>query len=188
MLMKMLMGSDDYPERYWLKYDRDVNPDYFKFSGGERCEGASKSLKFHLKGRVSMSSFLRYDFLSSDGPDVMTEKLARILENACPAGIQLVPAEVISNGKAWSGYYVVNILNIDKAFDMDRCVYSPLLKSMPEGPKKFERISLLSSSPKHDIFLAEEDRARVIVSDALAQRLATAQLKGVALFEGLDSM
>ncbi|MFK3908536.1 hypothetical protein ACI2KD_10795 [Pseudomonas monteilii] len=135
MLMKMLMGSDDYPEHYWLKYDRDANPDYFKFSGGERCEGISKALKFHLKGRVSMSSFLQYDFLSSDGPDVMTEKLARILENACPAGIQLVPVEVISNGKTWSGYYVVNILNIDKAFDMDRCVYCPLLKSMPEGPK-----------------------------------------------------
>lgn len=118
----------------------------------------------------------------------MTEKLARILESACPACIQLVPAEVISNGKAWSGYYVVNILNIDKAFDMDRCVYCPLLKSMPEGPKKFERISLLSSRPKHDIFLAEEDRAKLIVSDALAQQLATAQLKGVALFEGLDGM
>ena len=114
--------------------------------------------------------------------------LARILAKACLAGIQLVPAEVISNGQAWLGYYVVNILNIDKAFDMDGCVCCPLLKSMPEGPKKFERISLLSSSPKHDIFLAEEDRASVIVSDALAQRLDTAQLKGVALFEGPGSM
>lgn len=188
MWMKILMGSDDYPEKYWMKYDREVNPDYFEFSGGQRYECTSKALQFHLKGRVSISSFSKYDFLSSDGPDVITEKFAQVLDQACRADVQLVPAKIFINGENRSGYYVVNILNIDKAFDMDKCIYGPLLRSMPEGPKNFERISLLSSSPKHEMFLAEEDRARIIVSDNLAQLLSSAQLKGVAFFEELDGM
>jgi len=143
MSMKVLMGLYDYPEKYWIKYDRDANPD------GEIGAYSREGLPCWY------SAGARRGYLQ-------WRSMARVL----------------------CGKY----LNIDKAFDLDGRVYRPLLKLMPEGPKNFKRISPLSSSPKHDIFLGGEDRASVIASDDLAQLLDTTQLKGVALSEKLGSM
>ncbi|MFR0672556.1 hypothetical protein ACLUUI_01420 [Enterobacterales bacterium AW_CKDN230030176-1A_HGKHYDSX7] len=186
--MKILVVSDGYPDNYWLSYNWGANPDHLIFLERRRVDDILGPLIFDLKGRVSLEAFNRYDYFSSDGPDVISERFANMLRQRCGSEVQLIAAIINLNGSARSGYYVMNILNAGKAFDMERCVYRPLLAALPEGPKKFKRIRLLENQPRFDIFRAEEHNPSIVLSDELAQMLSGARIKGVEFYNELDNM
>ncbi|WP_349974684.1 hypothetical protein [Pseudomonas sp. WHRI 8519] len=186
--MKILVPADNYPENYWIKYDHETNMDHMEFSIGKEIHGNGAPVLFTAKGKVSIASIKSYDYLFSDGPDVVSAHLAKLLRDKCPKDIQLLPAEIKINNQVVGEYFVLNILNADLAFDMDNCTYVPLIKSMPNGPKKFKKISLLNKLPTFDIFRASESRFNVVLSDRLAQDLEAESVKGVRFVSNLDGL
>lgn len=68
---------------------------------------------------------------------------------------------------------------MESAFDLSERVYKPLIKSMPDGPKKFSKIVLLDRAPCSKIFRAIEGRSNIVPSDVLAVKLEGIPLKGV---------
>lgn len=186
--MKILVPAENYPENHWIKYDHALNMDYMEFSIGKEINDDGVPVVFTVKGRVSIASIKSYDYLFSDGPDVVSAHFARLLRDKCPRDIQLLPAEIKVNDEIVDEYFVLNILNKDVAFDMDSCIYVPLIKSVPDGPKKFKKISLLNKLPSFDIFRAYESRFNVVLSDRLAQKLEAESVKGVRFVSGLDGL
>ena len=186
--MKILVSADNYPENHWIKYDHAHNVDYMEFSTGKKIHGDVAPVIFNVKGRVSIASIKSYDYLFSDGPDVVSAHCARLLRDKCPEDIQLLPAKIKVNDEVAGEYFVLNVLNKDFAFDVKNCVYVPLIKTMPDGPKKFKKISLLNKVPAFDIFRASESRFYVVLSDRLAQNLEAESVKGIRFVPDLDEL
>lgn len=186
--MKILVPADNYPEKYWLKYERETNPDHLEFFRGIKIPDDDAYIAFTLKGRLSLAAVKKYDFLFTDGPDVVGARLAKILIELCHQDVQLLPAVIKVDNEELEGYFVLNLLNTDSAFDLRNCLYVPLIASMPDGPKKFKRISLLNSIPCFNIFRAAESKSYVVLSDRLAQVLEQEMIKGVQFVSQLDGI
>lgn len=65
------------------------------------------------------------------------------------------------------------------AIDLKASTYVPLLKYMPDGPKKFTSIVLLEKEPHYKIFRAAEDEGKVMVSHDLKVELEREGVKGI---------
>ncbi|WP_155642282.1 imm11 family protein [Pseudomonas alabamensis] len=176
--MKLKVPDDKYPEKYWLKYNHEVNPRHVEFLLGKKIDTKDKTILFSLKNKVSVAAISKYDFLYSDGADVVSEKIVRVLNEICPNDIQLLPAIVNVSGVILSNYYALNVLKSEHALDLEKCVYFPLGED-DDAPKRFEKIALLDREPSSDIFRALEKRSSIILSDRLAQALEETSVKGI---------
>ena len=176
--MKLKVPDDKYPEKYWLKYDRKVNPKHVEFLLGKRINTKGDAILFFLKNKVSLASISRYDFLYSDGADVVSENVAQVLNKICPNDIQLLPAVVNVNGVVLTGYYALNLLKSEPALDLENCVYFYLGEDA-DAPRRFEKVALLDNEPSSNIFRASEKRTSIILSDRLAKELEKVSVKGV---------
>ncbi|WP_254171095.1 MULTISPECIES: hypothetical protein [Pseudomonas] len=92
------------------------------------------------------------------------------------------------NGDVYNDYYAVNYLASESAFDMERCIYKPLIKSLPEGPKRYSKIVLQDIEPTHSIFRALESMSRIVVSDRTVELLQGKSVIGICFVEGRDNM
>ncbi|MBA1190301.1 hypothetical protein G7Z99_14805 [Pseudomonas entomophila] len=183
--MKLKFPDDKYPEKYWLKYDREVNPRHVEFLLGKRIDTKGNAILFFLKDKVSLAAISKYDFLYSDGADVVSENVAKVLNEICPDDIQLLPAIVNVNGVVLSGYYALNLLKSEPALDLENCVYSYLGEDA-DAPKRFEKIALLDREPSSDIFRASEKRTSIILSDRLAKEFEKASVKGIKFVSKIE--
>ena len=188
LLMKILIPSENYPEKYWLKYDHEKNPDHLEFLLGKEVHVDNGPIVYVMKGKVSLAAVREYDYLFSDGPDVVSDDVARILVESCPLDVQLLPAVLVVNGGRYGDYFALNVLNKYEAFDLSRCNYVPLINSMPDGPKKFKTIHLKGYVPNFSIFRAVESRFNIVLSDSLAVKLEGRLVKGVQFVSGLDGL
>jgi len=180
--MYLIDISDSYPESYWLDYDAKKFPDPLLFKRGKAVDMTDFShVYLSANPKASIERVLKYDYLFSNGPDVVSEKFAKILTESNKDSIQLIPAK-IKHGKYFGGgFYIINYLITRKSFDMGRCEYSPVIRAMPDSPKKFTKISLLDSNETNLIFRAEEDFFEIIVTDDLAQKIKDSSIKGIKL-------
>ena len=101
---------------------------------------------------------------------------------------QFFSARVKVNGEILTDYAVLNLLKSEEAFDLEGCVYVPLIKSMPDGPRKFKNIALQDKLSNAQIFRASEDRGSIIVSEKLAQIFTSATVKGVRFVSKLEGV
>ncbi|MFK3725181.1 imm11 family protein [Pseudomonas monteilii] len=183
--MKLKIPIDKYPEKYWLKYNHEVNPQRVEFLLGKKIDTKGNAILFSLKNKVSVAAISKYDYLYSDGPDVVSEQVAGVLNEICPDDIQLLPAIVNVNGVILSNYYALNVLKSEHALDLEGCVYYSLGED-DDAPKRFEKIALLDKVPSADIFRALEKRSSIILSDRLAQALEKASIKGIRLVSAIE--
>lgn len=186
--MKIMIPNDEYPEKYWLKYDHEKNPSHLEFFLAKKLEAFDRPIVFSVKSKVSLANFKKFDFLYSDGPILVSERVSKILRDNCPDEIQLFPVIVNVNGESLTDYAILNILKSEEAFDLDSCVYVPLIKSMPDGPKRFKKIALQDKLSSAHIFRASENRGSVIFSEKLAQIFIDASVKGVEFVSGLEGI
>lgn len=186
--MKIMTPNDGYPERYWLKYDHEKNPSHLEFFLAKKLEDFASPVLFSVKSKVSLANFKKFDFLYSDGPILVSEKVSRILRDNCPDEVQLFPVIVKVNDESLTDYAILNILKSEEAFDLDSCVYVPLIKSMPDGPRSFKKIALQDKLSSPHIFRASENRGSIIISEKLAQIFTDASVKGVEFVSGLEGI
>ena len=186
--MKIMIPNDEYPEKYWLKYDHEKNPSHLEFFLAKKLEAFDRPIVFSVKSKVSLANFKKFDFLYSDGPILVSERVSKILRDNCPDEIQLFPVIVNVNDESLTDYAILNILKSEEAFDLDSCVYVPLIKSMPDGPKRFKKIALQDKLSSAHIFRASENRGSVIFSEKLAQIFTDASVKGVEFVSGLEGI
>lgn len=187
--MKLLEPAENYPERYWLSYDHEGCIDNLEFQEGRRIVAEPLSVKFFLKNRVSLNSIRKYDYLFSDGPDVVSTRLANIFQEMNLMGeVQLVQASVMINGDWYEDYFAVNYMAVESAFDMEKSVFRSLVKSMPNGPKRFSKIVLSNVAPVHSVFRASESMSRIIVSDQVADFIKSKSVIGICFVDGRENM
>jgi hypothetical protein len=186
--MNILIPSDNYPEKYWLKYDHKHSIDHLEFISAKKLPKNIERPTFTLKGSVSLNAVRKYDYLYSDGPDVISTRLADWLTDLCPTDVQLIPATVFINGEEFEDYFIINILGREEAFDMTECVYVPLIKSLPDGPKKFKSIKLLDKNPSQEIFRATESNSHIIVADRVVTALQKNSVVGVQFVSKLNGI
>jgi len=113
--------SRDYPNKYWLKYDFEKNPDYLDFMENKKLN-LINPLIFYLDKNASVEKFKKYDFIQSDGPVLFSEKLAEIIKNIASFDIQLIKSELYCNNKLVDNYYVPNVLYALDCIDKKRSV------------------------------------------------------------------
>ncbi len=187
--MKLLEPVDSYPEKYWLSYDHGSSIDHLSFQECKLISGSDLSVRLSLNKKVGLSAFRKFDYLFSDGPDIVTSRLVDIfVAMGLESEIQFIPACVAINGDLYNDYYAVNYLMSESAFDMERCVYKPLIKSLPDGPKRFSKIVLQDIEPTHSIFRALESMSRIVVSDRAAESLQNKSVIGICFVEVRSDM
>jgi len=187
--MKLLTPSDGYPESYWLSYDHTNNLDHLEFNKCKKLSATGAKPKVTLTKKISLSTFRQYDYFFSDGPDLVGARLAEIINSSTFASdVQLICADVTINGKSYDDYFIINYLRSEPAFDMTSSSYKSLIKSMPDGPKKFSRIVLLDKMPKSGMFRASESNSHVVVSDDVAEHFKNNSVRGVEFCSEKDSM
>lgn len=187
--MKMLVPVDNYPDKYWLSYDHEKNLDALEFRQCREVVPSNHELVLRLKAKVSVSAFLKYDYFLSDGPSLASRRFAEIIKKSVFRDcIQFVPATVIIDGQIYAEFFLINYLRSEKAFDMEKCVYAPLLKSMPDGPKKFDKIVLLDKTPVNPIFRAEESKGHIVLSNEAATFLATNKVIGLGFVDSKSGL
>lgn len=178
--MKLLTPSNEYPNGYWLGYDHANSLEYLEFYKCKKLSTPETRPQMTLTKKVSLSAFRRYDYFFSDGPDLVSSRLAGIINSSTFADdLQLISVDVTINGKSYDDYFIVNYLRMESAIDMTDSLYKPLIKSMPDGPKKFSRIVLLDKTPEIGMFRASESNSHVIVSDDVAEVFESNSVKGV---------
>ncbi|MBA1192473.1 hypothetical protein G7007_06305 [Pseudomonas entomophila] len=186
--MKMMVPSDEYPEKYWLKYDHEKNPSHLEFILTKALELDTDFVAFSIQKKISLAAFKKFDFLYSDGPDLVSGRVSRILRDNCPDDVQLVPAIIEVNDQVITDYAVLNVLKFEEAFDLSSCVYGPLIKSIPDGPKRFRKIVLQDKVSDAQFFRASENRESIVLSNSIAQLFKDASVKGVELVSVLEGL
>jgi len=182
--MYLIDISDNYPESYWLEYDSQKFPDPLLLKIGKLVDPDKFSHAYlTANSRASIKKLMTYDYLFSSGPEIISEKLAKLLISSEVDAVQLIPTRIKHSESFYENYYIINYLSVKKSFDLDECEFSPIIKSMPNGPKKFTKISLLDSPRGNFIFRAEESLQEVAVTDDLAKIIKDEEIKGIKLIK-----
>lgn len=183
--MKLLSPANDYPENYWFLYDHENSVDHLNFYECKKVEISKRLPRMTLKSKVSLKAIRMYDYLFSDGPDFISTKLAEVINSSSlKDDLQLIPLEVTINGDCYDDYFVINYLKAENAFDMSKSEYKPLIKSMPDGPKKFGKIALLDEDPESLMFRAAESNSHIVASDEVVAIFKENSVKGVDFLSG----
>lgn len=175
----ILSISEDYPESYWLKIKM--------FSGGgsgifKECLVVGEDIKvcFEAAKKVSASKLLSYDFLFSDGPNLISPRLYELMCQEGITGVQFVDAELVLGGVSHVGYKVFNVIDSSSAFDLQKSISEPLLSYMPDGPRWFSKIVLNDEAElSSDVVRAEEENATIIVSARVKSIFESNSVRGL---------
>lgn len=187
--MKILVPVDSYPEKYWLSYDHENSIDHLKFLECTPVSSHEGFVRLNLKRAVSLKDFRRFDYLFSDGPDVVSSRVANLIKSSDFASdVQFISCELSVNGDIYSDYFVINYLASEVAFDMSKSQYKPLIKSIPNGPKKFQHIVLRDRAPDSAIFRSAESISHVVASDEVAEFFKSNFVVGVEFVTEKDGM
>jgi len=182
--MYLIDISDSYPENYWLEYDSKKFPNPLLLKKGQPVDAEKFSnVYLYANSRASIKNLLTYDYLFSSGPDIISGKLAKLLISSKVEGTQLIPTKIKHIEMIYEGFYIINYTSIKKSFDVDKCKCVPIVKSMPNGPKKFTKIFLLDSPAGDFIFRAQESLSEVIVTNDLAKKIKNEGIKGIKLIK-----
>lgn len=181
--MKFLLPGEGYPESHWIGYDHDKNINHLRLKECRKLISPER-LHYSIKENISIGSFRKYDYLLSDGVDLLSESLADFLSSQAKDDIQLVPAIIMAGRLALEGYFALNCLSGFEAFDKIKSKSEPLIDDMPDGPRDFTKIILLDTEPPVRIFRDSETMANVIVSNDLAEKIEEKNFKGLRFSAG----
>ncbi|PIT14809.1 hypothetical protein [Snodgrassella alvi] len=174
--------SDNYSDSYWFEYEQS------EFSNIDLIQGKKirldNPLNFELKKKVSEKKLLSFDYFLSDGPDFISPRLATLLADNKDflKDVQLLDANVVINGKNYSGFKVLNILRMLSCIDMDKSDSVPILDHLPDGPKRFTQI-VFRNDVIEDFYMARclEYKYCVVISEKLRQLFIENNVKGIEL-------
>ncbi|ROT16554.1 imm11 family protein [Bacteroides caecimuris] len=117
--------TNKYPNSYWLKYDWKNNPDYLMFLGNTAISiPIEDRIIFELNDKVSLNSFLRYDYIMSDAVPLISKKLASIIRDNNIDGLQLIEADVYYKGSIIGEYYIPVFLNVVDCIDENKSIFN----------------------------------------------------------------
>ncbi|MFR0675976.1 imm11 family protein [Enterobacterales bacterium AW_CKDN230030176-1A_HGKHYDSX7] len=161
----ILTISKDYPESYWLKMKMPSGGDRAMFKRGLVLE-EEMELFFEAPKKASLSRLLSYDFFFSDGPNLISPRLYKLMEGEKISGVQFLDASLIFGEQSFVGYKVFNVVSVSRAMDLESSVSEPLIITMPNGPRWFRKVVLDDSLElSSDIVRAEEEMANIIVKE-----------------------
>lgn len=183
--MKLLSPANDYPESYWFLYDHANSIDHLNFYECKKVKTPPHLPQATLKYKVSIKTIRTYDYLFSDGPDIIGARLAKVIKECdLKYNLQLIPLEVTINGERYDDYFVINYLKCEAAFDLESSEWKPLIKSMPDGPKKFSKIVLFDKEPENLIFRATESNSHIVASDEAVNIFEANSVRGIEFLPG----
>jgi hypothetical protein len=173
--------SSDYPDSYWFEYDRYESPDHLLFKQGRPIDKLEGRPKFRLNKKVSLRRLSTFDYLLSDGPDLVSPRLGRLLTSLASEDVQCFGAEVYVGASELEGYQVPNITQLVPCLDRDRSDYEPLLSYMPDGPIHIRKAAYIPGSlGRHLVVRMLEDNQTIIVQDALVRACRDGNIRGIA--------
>ena len=175
--------SPSYPNKYWFEYKHSniLASDFLKGAEFSREE----HFDFYLKNKVSENNLFSYDFYFSDGPLVISPRLASLLLDANDflSGIQLLDATMHVNNVEHSGYKVLNVIDVISCIDMERSDSQPILSYLPNGPRKFNKIVFKNGiSENFSLARCQEHSSSLVISQTFRDFLLNKNAKGIDLF------
>ncbi len=169
--------SGNYPKKYWLKYNWDKNPDYLQFLDNKRIDTKGSTVEFELDKTANRETFLKYDYVMSDAVNLISERLARILEQSAKGDIQLIKATVRQSGDIVADYYIPVILNVISCVDNKKSHFD---KDVEDYTKLYFKENSLK---KHTVVRAKEhDLGILVVTENFAKECEKAKIKGAEFF------
>ena len=100
----LLEFKKKYPNKYWLKYDWDNNPDYLNIIKGgdiaiEFLTSLTKEIIFYTDKNVELSSLNKFDIFLSDAVMLYSERFSNRLMQTNVSGIYLKEVVIIEYSK-----------------------------------------------------------------------------------------
>lgn len=179
-MYKILTISADYPENIWFQYDRDSSPNHLIFKRGIYFADITVKPIFKLNTKKNIETVLKYDWLWSDGPNFINQRLANYFKLNFNDDIQLISADVWINDIQISEYMIPNILNAVSCIDMNKSEYDLLFDDMPDGPKNFKKYKFIDNSlGEHKVCRSKEQLTTIVVTCDFAAACNKFNIKGV---------
>jgi len=170
--------SGNYPKKYWLKYNWDKNPDYLQFLDNKKIDVKDFTIEFNLDKTAKKETFLKFDYVMSDAVSLVSERLAKIIEQYAKDDIQLIQVTVRQNEKFVAIYYIPIFLNVISCVDGKKSNYDKEIENYTK--LCFKESSLIG----HTIVRAKEhDLGIVVVIESFVKECEKAKIKGVKFYK-----
>lgn len=171
---------NDYPEQLLGKYDREHGPDRFCYKQGSPLDSIpSHSPKFRFNASVAELREL-HDLGNNAMVPLVSPAVVQILNNLCPADVQLVPATASCADGEIEDYSIVVVTHRIRGLDHAESVY----KCIPgtESIMRLEKAVYIDSClGTHDTARDEEYLSNLLISNRLYE--AFEGCKGIGLYE-----
>ncbi|MFA5193784.1 MAG: DUF1629 domain-containing protein [Verrucomicrobiia bacterium] len=173
-----------YPELLIGEYQRDRSPDRFLFDRGTRVAEDIPAPSFVFNARNARLAVLgRYDILpNSTMVPLVTQRVARVLDEMAGEDIQLIPANVTAGGQLLSGFKLVNVLRLVSSIDHSQSNFVCI-----PGTKQIAKFNRFRVKPDalgyYHLAREAEYHPFILVSEALKRAFETHNFKGCAFIQ-----
>jgi hypothetical protein len=183
--LHILTMSMDYPESLVGLYREDRSPDPYALCVGKRYPEPAAVAHLRFKRPAAAVSKRNLPEHGGAGVPLVSPRLASLLQERCPADIQLLEARVLAGGAALRGYRLVNLLRKESVVDRTRSDVVHIHGT--EAILKFNklRFSRTDLGGRH-IARVKEWNPMIVVSDVLREEILELGLSGWAFIRGED--
>lgn len=120
----------DYPENYWFQYE---GLDSYEFTKGVPIENLEIDLTFNNNTKININRLMKFnELMSSNGPIVISDKLANILKENASDDVQIFDCNIFVKNELIKGFKVLNIIKMTDCLDLSKCELEYFIPSKPE--------------------------------------------------------
>ena len=167
--------AKSYPNKYWLKYDWDNNPDFLLFLENKILH-INSNITFFLDKTAKIKIFMEYDFILSDAVNIFSKKLSKVVKKIAPDDIQLIEAKVFQEHNFIDNYYIPIILNKISCIDKKNSIYD-------KNVDNFTKISIKKNSLKEHIIIQARNYDKFIVREEFVNMCKVEKIKGIEFYK-----
>lgn len=179
----LLEISNDYPESHWFKFKHPKGVDTIEFSQSKNIDTEIETT-FEKTLKKPSSKILHHDFFFSDGPNFISPKFSDLIRSEQITGLQLMATSIAINKEIHTGYNIFVVTNKCNCFNEKKSSFEPLIPYLPDGPRKYTSISLDQiATHDTDVFRAQEDFTRIVVSQRFRDLCLSNNLNGLKFVE-----
>lgn len=115
--------SKDYPNSYWLEYDRSTDLESVIFLSNNRIFPLKSTPIFFIRKKISVNRFRNYDIVMTDAVSIFSERLASVFRRFAYLDVQLIPSHVYHGSEFIGEYYIPIYLKVIDCIDWEKSIY-----------------------------------------------------------------
>lgn len=169
-----------------VSYDHDNSADYKTFLKGMNIPSSEGPFLYNIVRPADFKKIKKFNWLSSTGPDLISQDFRKILEETSSEDVQFFDALIMYEDETIEGFSVLNITKKVDCLNMQQSEYK-LTNFDPQYPTyRFYYQVVNDSSLSGNIVRCNESPTNIIISNSLKNAISSAGLKNFSFCKSID--